>query len=268
MKELVPKLRQPFFSWTTELAVAMMSVMSGAPSAEQAVLTAFQIGTAGGQPDAKLAYISQLSVIRRDQGRHAEMIESLRGFADTLLHLPVWRLTLAGLYCETDQLDKARAQIGKLASCDFNISLDWTWASSVINLAQVCSDLEDRELARLYYPELRSVAGQVGVTANNLVCYGSLAFPCGQLASCLQRWREAEEYFDEAMVMNARLSARPYLVRTRRAYSKMLLDRDLPGDRSRAARLIEEGHAEAEELGMKREIDRLDRLCRRMSTTC
>jgi hypothetical protein len=48
----------------------------------------------------------------------------------------------------------------------------------------------------------------------------------------------------------------------------MLLDRDLPGDRSRAARLIEEAHAEAEELGMKREIDRLDRLCRRMSTTC
>jgi class 3 adenylate cyclase/tetratricopeptide (TPR) repeat protein len=266
MKQLASELRQPFFNWTTNHALAMMLVMHGAPDAEREVAAAFELGTRLGQPDARLWYLSQLSVIRRDQGRHAELIEPLRNFADSLSHMPVWRVVLAGLYCETDQLDEARAQVDKLAVCDFKISSDWTWASAVINLAQICHDLGNQDLAALYYPQLRSVADQVGVSGMGLVCLGSLAFPCGQLAASLNRWGEAEQYFDRAVEMNVRLGARPYLVRTRRAHAVMLLDRDAPDDRAHAAKLIDEGRAEAERLGMRREIDRLDRLRHRMAT--
>jgi class 3 adenylate cyclase/tetratricopeptide (TPR) repeat protein len=266
MKQLASELRQPFFTWTTDTALAMMSVMAGAPGAEQEVAAAFELGTCSGQPDARTWYIAQLSVIRRDQGRHAELIEPLRDFADSFSHLPVWRVVLAGLYCETDQLDEARAQIDKLAARDFKISSDWTWASVVISLAQVCYDLGNQDLAALYYGQLRSVSGQVAVSSMGLICYGSLALPCGQLAACLKRWGEAEQYFDRAVEMNVRIGARPYLVRTRRAYASMLLDRGAPDDRARAANLIDEGRAEAERLGMRREIDRHDRLRHRMAT--
>jgi hypothetical protein len=75
------------------------------------VTTAFELGTRSGQPDARTWYVGQLTVIRRDQGRHAELIEPLREFADSFSHMPVWRIALAGLYCETDQLDEARAQL-------------------------------------------------------------------------------------------------------------------------------------------------------------
>jgi len=68
------------------------------------------------------------------------------------------------------------------------------------------------------------------------------------------------------MTVNAQIGARTYLVRTRRAYANMLLDRDLPGDRKRAATLIEEGRGEARQLGMRREIERLDRLLSRTTT--
>jgi class 3 adenylate cyclase/tetratricopeptide (TPR) repeat protein len=263
MSELASKLRQPFFSWGAQLAVAMLSLLSGAADAEQEILAAFHVGTAGGQPEAKQAYISQLSVLRRDQGRHAELIESVRGYAETLSHLPVWRVILAGLYCETDQFEEARRQIDKLEAYDFKIPMDWTWASVVVSLAQICTDLKDQKLAAIYYPQLQSVAGQVGVTAMGLICYGSLAFPCAQLAACLHRWREAEQYFDQATTVNAQIGARTYLVRTRRAYANMLLDRELPGDRKRAAALIEEARGEAHQLGMRREIERLDRLLHR-----
>ncbi len=263
MNQLASKLRQPFFNWTTDHGLAMMSIMAGAPDAERKVAAAFELGTRGGQPDAKLFYLGQLSVIRRDQGRHAELIDPLRNFADSFSHMPAWRITLAGLYCETDQLDEARAEIDRLAVCDFKIPLDWTWASAVVNLAQVCYDLGNRELAARYYPQLRSVADQVAVSGMGLICYGSLAFPCGQLAACLNCWEEAEQYFDRAVEMNVRLGARPYLVRTLRAHAAMLLDRDEPGDRAHATKLIDEGRAEAHRLGMRREIDRLDRLrCR------
>jgi hypothetical protein len=207
-----------------------------------------------------MAYLSQLSVIRRDQGRHGELIEPLRGFAESFSHLPVWRVILAGLYCETDELQKARCEIDKLAACDFKISLDWTWASTITNLAQICSDLGDQKLAAMYYPQLQSVAGQVGVTGIGLVCYGSLAFPCGQLAACLNRWGEAEQWFNQAEAINARIGARTYRVRTLRAYANMLLDRKTTGDCARAAKLIAEGHSEAGQLGMQREIVRLERM--------
>jgi class 3 adenylate cyclase/tetratricopeptide (TPR) repeat protein len=266
MKQLASELRQIFFNWTTDTALAMMSVMAGAPGAEREVAAAFELGTRSGQPDARTWYVAQLSVVRRDQGRHAELIEPLRDFADTFSHLPVWRVVLAGLYCETDQLDEARAQIDKLAVCDFKIPWGWTWPSAVISLAQICCDLGNQDLAALYYAQLRSVADQVAVTSMGLICYGSLAFPCGQIAACLNRWGEAEQYFDRALDMNVRIGARPYLVRTQRAYAAMLLDRDAPDDRAHAAKLIDEGRAEADRLGMRREIDRLDRLRHRMAT--
>jgi hypothetical protein len=219
----------------------------------------------GGQPDAENLFLAQLSVIRRDQGRHAELIEPLRKLADSLPHLPVWRVALAGLYCETDQLDEARAQIDMLASFDFRIPLSWTWPSTVINIAQVCDDLRDQKVASIYYPQLRPVSAQVGVTGLGLLCYGSLALPCGQFAACLQKWTEAEGYFQEAITMNERIGARPYLVRSRRAYASMLIDRNGPGDQVRATELVEAGYPEAEHFGMKREVERMERLRRSIS---
>ena len=193
MKEFALKLRQPFFNWGTELAFAMLSIMRGSPQAEEDALNACKVGKVGGQPDAENLFFAQLSVIRRDQGRHAELIEPLRKLADSLPHLPVWRVALAGLYCETDKLDEARAQIDMLASFDFQIPLSWTWPSTVINIAQVCDDLQDQKVASIYYPQLQPVSAQVGVTGLGLLCYGSLALPCGQFAACLQNGRRLRD---------------------------------------------------------------------------
>ena len=66
--------------------------------------------------------------------------------------------------------------------------------------------------------------------------------------------------------MNERLRARPYVVRTRRAWASMLLDRNAPGDRERATDLIAAGRAEAEQLGMARELVRFERLQARLAT--
>jgi hypothetical protein len=82
------------------------------------------------------------------------------------------------------------------------------------------------------------------------------------LAACLHRWDDAERHFADALAMNERLGARPDVVRTRRAWASMLLDRNAPGDaaRARARDLIAAGLAEAETLGMAREIVRFARL--------
>jgi hypothetical protein len=118
--------------------------------------------------------------------------------------------------------------------------------------------------AAYFNPQLLPVADQVGTVIVLLTCHASLHFPAGLLASCLRRWEEAERHFEGALATNERLEARPCVVRTRRGWATMLLDRDAPGDRERAAELIAAGRAEAEQLGMAREIVRFERLWERL----
>jgi hypothetical protein len=65
--------------------------------------------------------------------------------------------------------------------------------------------------------------------------------------------------------MNERFGARPSIVRTRRAWASMLLDRNAPGGCDRARELIAAGRAEAEQLGMARELVHFERLHARLS---
>jgi hypothetical protein len=77
------------------------------------------------------------------------------------------------------------------------------------------------------------------------------------LAATVGRWTEAEQHFDEALVVNERLGARTFVVRTRRAYASMLIERGEPGDAARAVGLAEEGLRTATELSMGAEVERL-----------
>jgi hypothetical protein len=56
------------------------------------------------------------------------------------------------------------------------------------------------------------------------------------LATCRRRWDDAERHFQQALAMNERLDARPWVVHTLRGYASMLLDRNAPGDRTPAAK--------------------------------
>jgi len=100
-----------------------------------------------------------------------------------------------------------------------------------------------------------------------VVCNGSFALFAGLLAACLRRWDDADQHFRDALAMNERLGARPWIVYTRRAWAAMFLDRDAPGDTHRARELIAAGRAEAEQLGMARELVRFGRLAARIASS-
>ena len=84
------------------------------------------------------------------------------------------------------------------------------------------------------------------------------------LTACLGRWDDAERHFTDALAMNERFGACARPTGARRAWASMLLDRSAPGDAARARDLIATGHAEAEQLGMARELVRFERLEQRL----
>lgn len=84
------------------------------------------------------------------------------------------------------------------------------------------------------------------------MCYGSAAHYLGLLATALGRWSDAERHFEDALELNTRLQAPPFVARTRYAYAAMLVRREEPGDRERALEMVGQVLKTAEDLGMTR----------------
>jgi len=264
VERLAGELRQPFYKWYARLGRAMLAILRGVPDAEAETFAAFELGTAGGQADAANAFGAQVYVLRSNQGRLGELLDMICANADAQPHIPGWRAALARAYCETDQTAEVRAQLDALRAGGFDYPPNFTWTGTMTALSEVVSDLQDRPAAAELYERLRPVAKQAEAMGN-IASQGSYGQYCGMLAACLGRWDDAERHFTDALAMNERLGARPSIVRTRRAWVSMLLDRNAPGDRERAAELIAAGRAEAEQLGMARELVRFEHLSARVS---
>jgi len=264
VERLAGELRQPFYMYNARQGRTMFAVMRGAPDAEAEAFATFELGMAAGQPDAAEGFGAQIYVLRHYQGRLAELIDVLRANAEAQPHMAAWRAVLARACCDTDQLAEARAQVDILRVNGFDDPPNCTWTATMVALSEVVSDLEDRAAAAALYERLRAIAGQAEVFILLINSQGSYGQFCGKLAACLGRWDDAERHFTDALEMNERFGARPSIVRTRRAWASMLLDRDAPGDRERVRQLIAAGRAEAETLGMAREIVRFERLEERL----
>src|SRR5262249_54270167 len=87
----------------------------------------------------------------------------------------------------------------------------------------------------------------VGIAASR----GSVARFLGLLATVLARYDDAERHFEDAFQINARIRARVWVAHTQHDYAHMLVARDGPGDRARAAALAAQALATAREVGMK-----------------
>lgn len=259
-KRLAGQLRLPFYIWWSRVGRSALAIMRGAPDAEQQTLAALEMSMANGNADGALCFGAQLVSHRSNQGRNAELIDSARANVENQPHLPAWRAVLARLATTTDQMAEAHEQIAVLAATGFDFPMNWTWPGLMLSLTEAVADLDDAASAAVLYEQVRPVAGQAAATSSMVVWSGSFAMYCGMLATCLGRTDDAERHFVDALAMNERLGARPFVVRTRRAWASMLLQHGAAGDAGRARELIVSGLAEAETLGMAREVELLQRL--------
>jgi eukaryotic-like serine/threonine-protein kinase len=136
------------------------------------------------------------------------------------------------------------------------------WLCIMVNRAEACVLLRDRQLAELIYGDLLPYRSRIAVIAYGWGSWGSVERSLGLLATLLGRFTQAEEHFEEAMRVNLSLGSRSFVVHTQYGYAQMLLARDAPSDRARAARMIERALVEARILGMKARVGQLEKLDR------
>jgi DNA-binding CsgD family transcriptional regulator len=159
---------------------------------------------------------------------------------------------MALIYSELGREREARAAFEHLAAHGFtDLPQDSLWLTCMAYLAEVCTFLGDAHRAATLYRLLLPYNGQTIVVGAANVCYGAASRYLGMLAATMERWEEAAQHFEDALAMNTRMGARPWLAHTQHDYAKMLQARNQLGDREEARALLDEALATAHELGMR-----------------
>jgi hypothetical protein len=218
--------------------------------AEQLALRALTLGQRLKSQSAEGIFGMQMFILRREHGRLHEVAPIVEMFVREHAGSS-WKPGLALMYTELGLTDKAHTVFEELAVNEFmGIQQDALWAASTTFLVEVCTTLGDRDRAELLY-RLLSPYATYAVVAGEWASFGAGSRFLGQLAATTGRWQEAESHFDQALAMNARMGAKPWLAHTQFQYAHMLLKRSVAGDTERARILLNESETIARQLGMR-----------------
>ena len=248
---LADELRQPAQRWHLSAARTALALMEGQfERAERLISETLALGQRGASWNAVVSERLALFVLRRAQGRLAELEDTIGRSTHEYPTLLRFRCALAHLYAELRREEDARAAIDSLLSRDLGQEhLDTEWFFSVSLLPDPCAFLGDDDAAAKLYSLLLPYE-HVYALATIEAVFGSLARGLGVLATTLRRFDEAERHFEIAIETDRRMRARPWMAHAQHDLAAMLLARGAADDRKRAHALLEEAAATYRELGM------------------
>ena len=251
LESVVRQIRQPQYSYVQAGFITMRALLEGRfTEAEQLALQALTLGQRLQSESAEGIFGMQMFMLRREQGRLHEVAPIVEMFVREHSGSS-FKPGLALMYAELGLMDKARTVYEELAVNEFmGIQQDALWAASITFLVEVCATLGDRDRAEVLYRMLSPYA-TYAVVAGEWASFGAGSRFLGQLAATMGRWQEAESQFDQALAMNARMGAKPWLAHTQLQYAHMLLERSIAGDIERARTLLDESEAISRQLGMR-----------------
>jgi hypothetical protein len=252
------RMQHPGF---VEVAAAMRALMEGRfDDAERLATDAFTIGQLRPNMVAQQIFASQMFVLRREQGRLAELEPVIQTFVTRFPALMFARCALALCHAEAGRSADAAAAIERLAAEEFGaMRRDFTWLACMATVAEVCAIIGDRRHGQIARRALQPFAAR-NVTVGAQLCLGSAARYLAMLAALMRDYDDAQARFEDAIAMNARMGARPWQAHAQFELGAMLLGRATPGDRERALELIGNARETAASLGMIRLARRIDEL--------
>jgi len=255
---IAEELKQPYQLWFAEVFRGMLASLEGRlEEAETLMQRGLEVGSTQQGENAVQFFAAQLMTIREHQGRMGEMEPAIRAYAEQFPDAPAIRAALAMIYGFQGREDDARENLELVAANDFtDLPRDTTWLLTLTMLTQAVSMLGDAARAKLLYDLFAPYDSRAIVAGPAIVCHGSAARYLGLLAGTIGMKPEAARHFAEAVEMNERMGARPYLAHSLREYGELLLSSDAPDDRERAGALLDRAEALYADLGMTTFVER------------
>jgi hypothetical protein len=190
--------------------------------------------------------------MRREQGRLGEIEALMREAVDAYPGYRSFRCFIPLLELELGREGEARRAFDALAHGGFaDLPRDSEWLFCLCMLAEAAAGLRDRTAAEVLYRLLMPYAG-INAMAAGEVMVGPVSRFLGLLAATTGRPDPAAAHFEDALAIEARIGARPWLAHTQEEYARMLRGRDEAGDAARARELLAACRATYRELGIAR----------------
>jgi serine/threonine protein kinase/tetratricopeptide (TPR) repeat protein len=250
---LATRIRQPRYLWYVHYCSGALALLRGDfREATHAADQALAIGLRVHDPNAPLfCGLVKYSCLFH-QGSFAEMepllLRSIERYPSTI----GWRVQLAQLYYLMDRKEEARHQIEALGERDFDdLPIDGSFVITLGALMQVLRYLNDVRRAARIYERLQPYARFNQIAGNSAICGAPVTDALGVAATTLARWDEAAKHFEDALAVEVRMGARPWMAWTLCSYAQMLQARGRAGDRERALTLLRDARSVSLELGMK-----------------
>ncbi|MDP9068693.1 MAG: protein kinase [Actinomycetota bacterium] len=256
--QLTQELRDPSYVWLSPLYGAMLALLEGRfDEAETLMNIALETGQRARHENAFLAYGTQLTHLRTEQGRLAEIAPAVEEFVDQYSALPIWRVELAHMYLQLGRREDAVQVFEELARNDFCLPHDLTWLLATCVLAMTCAELNDQARARVLYERLLPFAHRTAVAGPGVMSYGSVSRYLGLLAATVGSQDLARRHFEDAIAANEKMQARPWLAHTLYDYAVVLQRWDAEAHRNRALSLSRRALDLAHECEMKPLIEKI-----------
>jgi DNA-binding SARP family transcriptional activator/tetratricopeptide (TPR) repeat protein len=258
---LADDLRQPAHRWHVGTGRTMLALMEGRfEEAEHLIEHTLRVGRRSESWNAVVTHRIALFVLRREQGRLAELADVMRRSVHEFPALLRFRCALAHLELELGHEREARAAVDGVLAHDLAREYrDAEWVFSLALLAGPATSVaEPAAVARLYelllaYEQMYAMAPVEGV-------FGAVARALGVLAGALERYDDAERHLNGAIDIEQRMGARPWLAHAQHDLAAILVAR---GDPDRARPHLDEALETYRELGMETWAGRVSELVRR-----
>ena len=244
------ELRQPAQAWLLTALRAEFALLEGRfDEAETLIDESLKTGEPSPIRDHVSVAAHQTFLLRREQGRTAEVEGMLRAAAEEFVWYPLQRGALACLLLDLGRDAEARASLSDLIRSGFELTHDSEWLLGACHFAQAVSGLGDIDAAEVLHGQLLPFEGghAIGHAEGSL---GSVDRYLGLLERCLGHLVDAERHLTAAIDGNARMGARPWVAHSQHDLARLLLSRGGSGDTEQAAGLLREARAICESLGM------------------
>jgi DNA-binding SARP family transcriptional activator len=251
MEVLADDMRQRPQRWAVGTSHSMLALMEGRlEDAERLIPETLALGRPAESWNALVSQRLALFVLRRAQGRLAEIEEVITRSVAEYPSLPRFPSALAHLHFELGRETEARASLDAMLSRDLEHEyLDAEWLFTISMLAAPSARLGGPDAAQRLYSMLLPYE-QLYAQAPVESVFGAVARGLGVLATALRRFDDAERHFETAIEMERAMRARPWLAEAQHDLAAMLLARGAADDPGRARALLDDARATYRELGM------------------
>ena len=222
LANLAHSLRNPLAKWHLKRFQAARALMVGRYE-EAAALS--EEATAGFPQDnfvAQILHLWFMSAIDVDRGEFTWM-GSHRWKVEDMPSTLVWWSTLSWFLLSVGRRDEALAYYEQARGSLRRVPRDARWMVTLVLLAQVSSQLEDRETAEICYRELLPFEDRFSASGGGTVaCLGSVALFLGMAAMTLGRFDDSEGHLRRAIQRNTAVGARPWAARAELVMAELL----------------------------------------------